>query len=481
MSRLRLLFAASEMAPLVKTGGLADVAGGLTSALRSLDCDVRVVLPAYGDLLARVDTPHSIARTRLGRYDVEVLETNVPQGQRIWLVACAELFGRNGNPYLAGDGRDWPDNADRFALFSLAIAWLARPTNLRFHADVVHLNDWQTGLAAAWLRREANPTPSVFSIHNLAYQGNFDRATFERLGLPAEFWSFDGIEFHDSMSCMKSGIAFADRLTTVSPSYAREIQTPEYGCGFDGLIRHRATVLHGIVNGIDSTVWNPSIDPLLRARYSETTLERKLINKRALQGSLDLDASDVPLLGVVSRLVHQKGIDLILSLIDSLESLPAQLVVLGNGEAAIEAALHAAGRRHAGRVAYVSQHDERLAHQIEAGADIFLMPSRYEPCGLNQMYSQTYGTVPVVRRTGGLIDTVDAVMGRDGTGFFFESATPDALLDAIRRAVEAYHDRHRWRAIQRNGMARDFSWRASALRYLDLYESLIGNRQPVSQ
>ena len=482
MSRQRVLFAASEMAPLIKTGGLADVAGGLTLALQTLNCDVRMVLPAYTGLLASLDRPQPIAHTQLGQYDVEVLEATAPQGQRIWLVACAELFARGGNPYLAADGTDWTDNADRFALFSRAIAWLAtQPTRSDFHADVVHLNDWQTGLAAAWLRRDATAPPSIFSIHNLAYQGNFDRATFDRLGLPADLWSVDGIEFHGSMSCMKSGIVFADRITSVSPSYAAEIQTPEYGCGLEGLIRHRASVLHGIVNGIDTTIWNPAIDPMLDAPYSAKSLELKLVNKHALQASLGLDAEDVPLLGVVSRLVHQKGIDLILPLLDKLTSVPAQLVVLGNGEAAIEAALDAASRRYAGRVAYLSRHDERLAHQIEAGSDIFLMPSRFEPCGLNQMYSQAYGTVPVVRRTGGLIDTVEAVSGARGTGFFFEPATSDALLDAISRAIAAFRDLDRWRAIQRNGMTRDFSWRASASGYVELYESLLSGKSATSR
>ncbi len=476
MSRQRVLFAASEMAPLIKTGGLADVAGGLTLALQTLHCDVRVVLPAYAGLLASLDRQRLIAQTQLGQFDVEIFEATAPQGQQMWLVACAELFGRDGNPYLAADGTDWADNADRFGLFSRAIAWLAtQPTVSGFRADVVHLNDWQTGLAAAWLQRDATAPPSVFSIHNLAYQGNFDRATFDRLGLPADLWSVDGIEFHDSMSCIKSGIAFADRITTVSPSYAAEIQTSEYGCGFEGLIRRRAAVLHGIVNGIDTSVWNPAIDPMLDAPYSATSLERKLVNKRALQASLGLDADELPLLGVVSRLVHQKGIDLILPLLDTLTSVPAQLAVLGNGEAAIETALDAASRRYAGRVAYVPRHDERLAHQIEAGADIFLMPSRFEPCGLNQMYSQAYGTVPVVRRTGGLIDTVEPVSGTHGTGFFFESATSDALLDAISRAIADSRDLARWRAIQRNGMARDFSWRASASRYVQLYEALLSD------
>ena len=473
MNRPQILFAASEMAPLIKTGGLADVSGSLSLALNALDCDVRVVVPFYGDLASRIEAPRSIARAHLHGHDVEVFETIAEQGQRVWLIESPLLFGRTGNPYVGADGKDWPDNADRFAVFSRAIAWLAtHPTHCDFHADIVHLNDWPTGLAAPLLRSERSAPPTVFSIHNLAYQGNYDRATFDRIGLPAGLWSIDGIEFHGQMSFIKGGIAFADRIATVSPTYAEEIQTPEYGNGLDGLIRHRASVLRGILNGIDMTIWNPTTDPLLRARYTATNLERKLINKRAVQSSLGLDPMDVPLLGVVSRLAHQKGIDLILALVDALVSLPAQLAVLGTGDPAIEQALHAASAQYPGRVAFSSRHDETMAHLIEAGADIFLMPSRFEPCGLNQMYSQAYGTVPVVRRTGGLADTVRAVSGRTGTGFLFGPATPEALLDSIKSAVAVSRNRHTWQAIQRNGMAQDFSWKRSAAEYLRLYAEL---------
>ncbi len=451
------------MAPLIKTGGLADVAGSLPLALQSLHCDVRVALPFYGELADRVQTVRSIARMHLQNRDIEVFDATAPQGQRVWLVACPELFGRNGNPYIDASGSDWPDNAERFALFSRAVAWLAtHPNDTDFRPNVVHLNDWQTGLVAPLLSRETNAPPTLFSIHNLAYQGLYDRATFDQLGLPTDLWSIDGLEFHGSMAFIKGGIAFADRITTVSPTYATEIQTLEYGYGLDGLIRHRASVLRGILNGIDTSVWNPTVDPLLRARYTVTNLERKLINKRAVQAQLGLDPSDAPLLGVVSRLAHQKGIDLILALVDALVSLPAQLAVLGSGDPSIEQLLRVASAQHPGRVAFHSGHDESMAHLIEAGADIFLMPSRFEPCGLNQMYSQAYGTIPVVRKTGGLIDTVQPVSGRSGTGFLFGPATPEALLGAVRNAVAASRNRHTWRAIQRNGMAQDFSWRSSA-------------------
>ncbi len=474
---MNVLFAASEVAPLVKTGGLADVASGLTLALERLDCNVRIVLPCYGALGSIANGARIVARTELQRRPVEVLEIVAPSSRRVWLVVCPGLFDRPGNPYLGPDGRDWPDNAERFAMFSRAIAWLAtHPRDCNFATDLVHLNDWQTGLAGALLSHETASPATVFSIHNLAYQGVFDRATFDRLELPGEFWSIDGLEFHGAMSFIKGGIAYADRLTTVSPTYAREIQTPEYGCGLDGLLRHRAGVLHGILNGIDTEIWNPNTDPLLLARYTATNLERKLINKRAIQASLGLDPSDVPLLGIVSRLAPQKGIDLVLALIDALVSLPAQLAVLGTGDSALESGLRTASVQHRGRVAFNASVDESLAHLIESGADIFLMPSRFEPCGLNQIYSQAYGTVPIVRNTGGLADTVQPVSGRAGTGFLFDQATPEALLDAIKAAVATLRNRHTWRAIQRNGMAQDFSWHSSAHRYLELYRDAMTHR-----
>jgi starch synthase len=471
-----VLYATSEMAPLIKTGGLADVAGGLPAALDELGCDVRVVLPYYGDLAGRVEA-RVLQTTQLHGFTLEILETIAPQGHRVWFVACPEMFGRAGNPYVGPDGRDWPDNAERFALFAAAIAWLGTArVDPQFRADVVHLNDWHTALAAALLNRGPDRPGSVFSIHNLSYQGIFDYATFVRVGLPADLWSMEALEFHGSMSFIKAGIAFADRITTVSPTYAREIQTPEYGCGLDGLIRQRAGDLRGILNGVDTTLWNPATDRFLDARYTSDELAGKRIDKRAIQKTLGLAPSDVPLLGVVSRLAQQKGIDLMLAAIDPLIALPAQIAVLGTGDAGIAAGLRDAVRRYPGRVAFAPRLDESLAHQIEAGADIFLMPSRFEPCGLNQMYSQIYGTVPVVRRTGGLVDTVEPVAGRSGTGFLFDHATPEALLGATERAVTAFHDRDVWRAIQRNGMRQLFSWRHSAAQYLRMYEELMDQR-----
>lgn len=480
-----VLFATSEVAPWAKTGGLADVSASLPAALAGLGVDVRLAVPGYPSVLAA-------ARSRRHLTDLDLLtdgETQARTEHRVrvltgrlgrtpaYVIACPELFERSGGPYADAAGRDWPDNAERFATFSRAVARLGGEAIDRdFAPRIVHLNDWQTGLAAVYLRQRAERPGVVFAIHNLQYQGLFDRATFERLGLPEELWRFDRLEYHDQLSFLKGGLVFADRLITVSPTYAREIQTAAHGWGLDGLLRHRREALRGILNGIDDRVWHPARDPLIPASYSRDTLYNKPRNKIVLRKRLGLAAGRTPVLGVISRLAAQKGIDLILEIVEDILRLPAQLVVLGTGDPELEAALAAACRRAPSMCAFVNRHDERMAHLIEAGADIFLMPSRFEPCGLNQMYSLTYGTVPVVRRTGGLADTVVPLEGNAecGTGFVFEEPTPQALLATVRRAVDAYHRSDSWQALQRRGMAQDFSWRASAAQYLDLYRQLAG-------
>ena len=359
------------------------------------------MLPYYGDLAGRVDV-RVLQTTQLHGFALDILETIAPQGQRVWLVACPEMFGRAGNPYVGPDGRDWPDNAERFALFAAAIAWLGTArVDPHFRADIVHLNDWHTALAAALSSRSPDRPGSVFSIHNLSYQGIFDYATFVRIGLPAHLWSMQGLEFHGSMSFIKAGIAFADRITTVSPTCAREIQTAEYGCGLDGLIRHRAGDLRGILNGVDTTLWNPATDRFLDAHYTSSELAGKL-HRQARHSKI------VGAYGERRSATRRRE--------SSCAAEGHRPDTCGDrrfGRAA-RAARGARYRRcrdrigvarlppdETGRVAFAPRLDEALAHQIEAGADIFLMPSRFEPCGLNQMYSQIYGTVPVVRRTGG--------------------------------------------------------------------------------
>jgi starch synthase len=474
----RVLFASSEFGPLIKTGGLADVSASLPAALAELGCDIRVAIPGYGAVLAQVRDGRTLARMRFGPYDVQFVETE-RDGVPVVLVCCPTLFARNGDPYLGPDGTDWSDNADRFALFARALVWLATVGPATVRPNILHLNDWQTGLAAPLLEPLGERPLRVFSIHNLAYQGVYDRATFERLTLPDALWSYRGLEFHGRMSFIKGGIAFADALTTVSPTYAREIQTAEYGAGLEGLLQHRRADLHGIVNGIDTAVWNPASDPLIAAHYDSDDLDRKRLNKSALQQELGLAPGPQPLLGIVSRLAQQKGMDLVLEALPALLEAGCQIAALGAGDSGLQQSLRAAAAAHPGQVAFAEGRNERLAHMIEAGADIFLMPSRYEPCGLNQMYSMRYGTVPVARRTGGLADTIVPVSKglAHGTGFLFDDPTAAALTSTVRAALRLFRNADAWRRVQLNGMVRDFSWHASAERYLSLYRNLLTARE----
>jgi starch synthase len=471
----KVLFATSELGPLIKTGGLADVSASLPAALAQLGCDIRVVMPGYGAVLRQVPSARSLCRVRLGPYEVEILETTVSTGFPVLLVCSPTLFGREGDPYLGPDGRDWDDNADRFALFSRAVAWLAEQDQWGGRPNILHLNDWQTGLVGAFL---AGGTPGpciVFSIHNLSYQGLFDFDTFSRLGLPMQLWSYDALEFHGQLSFIKGGIGFADGLTTVSPTYAREIQTPDYGAGLDGLLRFRSQRLQGILNGIDTEVWNPARDRLIPSQYDAERLAAKAGNKAALQQEFGLVPGKQPLFAMISRLVHQKGVDLLVEALPTLLELQGQLVVLGSGDAAWQQVLQRAADAHAGQVGFNGSRDERLAHLVEAGADIFLMPSRFEPCGLNQMYSMRYGTVPIARRTGGLADTVTPIddgLGK-ATGFLFDEPSGPALARTMRTALRLYRNPDVWQRLQRNGMATDFSWHVSAERYLALYRDLL--------
>ena len=479
---LRVLFAASEFAPLIKTGGLADVAGALTAALRELGVDVRVVLPAYREVLAGLPTPRRIAHLpAIGRFPAaDLLEAEGPRAQPLLLLQCSALFERDGGPYVDRTGRDWADNALRFGLFSMVTALLATPASpYAWRCDVLHCNDWQTGLAPAYhfWRRSPRP-PCLMTVHNLAYQGVFPAATLSDLALPAESLDINGIEYYGNLSFLKGGLLYANRITTVSPTYAREIQTEPLGFGLHGLLSMRHADLEGILNGIDVDLWNPRSDPALAATYDADRLERKKINTHALRARFDLQQpADTPLIGMVSRLVTQKGADLVVAAAERIVRLPAQLLVLGTGEPEIERGLKSLAARHPGVIAVQLGFDEDLSHLIEAGADLFLMPSRFEPCGLNQMYSQRYGTPPIVRRTGGLADSVvdctpESLANGAATGFVFAEPTPDAMLRAVHRACELWKNVAMWQQVQKNGMRRDFGWGESARRYLQLYEAL---------
>jgi len=483
---MKVLFATSEIAPWVKTGGLGDVAAALPPALRRAGCDVRVLVPRYPALRdAFPDAEHLVHLPWMGGHlpgaDLYVAQ---PEGSFPFLLLdCPMLYDRSGNPYLWPEGSDWLDNHLRFGLLSRVAARLASAaTPLDWQPDILHCHDWQTGLAPYYLRHYehggAGGAAAVMTIHNLAFQGVFPPQLLDELALTGSDWHIDGVEYYGYLSFLKAGLRHADALTTVSPSYAREIQTESEGMGMQGLLQSRAAQLTGILNGIDDAVWNPAGDPHLAAHYDRDHLDKKLKCKTALQQEMGLaERSDCPLFGVVSRLTHQKGLDLVAAIGDALAGLPAQLVVLGSGDKVLEAAFRELAERHQGQVAVKIGFSEPLAHRIEAGADCFLMPSRFEPCGLNQMYSLAYGTPPLVRATGGLADTVvdhSATGLADGSanGFVCGDATPAAILDTVRRVATLWQDKPSWRQLQRNAMAGDYSWRNPAQRYLDLYNSL---------
>ena len=466
---MQVLFVTPECAPLTKTGGLGDVSAALPAALRSIGLDVRTLIPGYREIVSQDSRP--LASLRVLGFDCRLLEAGT-----MLVLDCPELYVRDGGPYQTHEGQDWEDNALRFGVLSKAAAVLGSAGSpIDWRPDVVHSQDWPAALAPVYLDAEPERAATVMTVHNLAFQGNFDAALIGPLELPRAAFHLDGLEFHGRLSFLKGGIAYADAVTTVSPSYAREIQGETLGCGLDGLLRRRREALSGILNGIDTAEWDPAADRRIAQRYDVHTLEAKAANKAALQKRMGLRPDeDLPLLGMVSRFTHQKGADLVAAAADELAAMPAQLALLGKGERAVEEALRALAARHPGRIGLQIGFDEDLAHAIEAGADLFLMPSRFEPCGLNQMYSQRYGTPPVARATGGLIDTIV-----DGTtGFLFEGAEPAALTAAVRRALAAYRDPARWARVQRAGMGRDFSWGAAARRYADLYARLARRQAP---
>ena len=457
---MRVLFVTPECAPLTKTGGLGDVSAALPAALRSQGADVRTLLPAYRGI--SLQDARECAKLRLLQMDARVLE----KGECLFL-DCPPLYDRPGGPYQDEHGADWHDNPIRFGVLSRAAALLGSVASpLEWRPEIVHCNDWPTALAPVYMHFEHADAGSVMTVHNLAFQGLFDPGWLSRLELPPASFAVEGLEFYGKLSFLKGGLIYADAITTVSPSYAREIQTEELGCGLDGVLRERRERLRGIVNGIDVEIWNPASDTHLAERYSWSTLEKKAANKRALQQRLNLrEDAAAPLLGAVCRFTHQKGVDLIAAAADELVGLGAQICMLGRGDRELEAGFTILAARHPQNVAATIGFNEDLAHLIEAGVDMFLMPSRFEPCGLNQMYSQRYGTPPIARATGGLGDTI----ADNETGFLFERAESSALVSAAGRALEAYRDTRRWREIQRRGMTRDFSWAGPARQYADLY------------
>lgn len=486
---LRILMASSEAHPLIKTGGLADVATSLPTALRQLGQDARLVIPAYPRALRQVRDPAPLCELRLpmSRASVRILAGRHPDHDLpVYLVDAPDYFSREGNPYTDLSGRDWGDNAERFLLFCRVLAAMAQGVPaLGWQPDVLHGNDWQTGLAPALLQDQPERPATVFTIHNLAYQGLFERATFDRIGLPPALWSLSGVEFHQRLSFIKGGIVFSDRVNTVSPTYAAEVRTPRFGCGLDGLLRQTGGRFSGILNGIDYQVWDPAADSLILQPYSRDDFALKVENKLDVQREFGLPRSeDAFVLGYIGRLVEQKGVDLILAILPELLRDPrVQLIVLAAGDWQSEQSLLELASRYPRQVGVFVGYDEVRAHRIEAGCDSFLMPSRFEPCGLNQIYSLRYGTPPIVHRTGGLADTVtdttpETLATGSASGFLFHEPQPQALLQAVRRAIDLYrNDPDGWRRLAVTGMSQDFSWEASARSYLQLYADALAERR----
>jgi starch synthase len=492
-TRMNILFASAEAHPLIKTGGLADVAGSLPRAIRNLRHDIRIVIPAYQAVLKQPEKFTLVAHLMLEgvTQPVRILAGRLPGSTvTLYLVDSPEHFDRPGDPYTIKSGAAWPDNAERFTAFCRAIEALSLDAaGLDWQPDIVHCNDWQTGLVPALLARHLPRPANLFTIHNLAYQGLHDWKTFKKLKLPADFWSTEAMEFHNQFSFIKGGLVFTDWITTVSPTYAQEIQTSEFGCGLEGLISHRADTLTGIINGVDYNVWNPGRDLQIPVTFNARSLSHKVENKRALQEHFGLPVDErIPLFATISRLVEQKGIDLILDIVPQLVKHNAQLIVLGSGDEKIEADIRTTVKAHPDNVATYIGYDESLSHHIEAGADMFLMPSRFEPCGLNQIYSLRYGTVPIVRHTGGLADTVtdttpETLQAKTATGFSFDAATSDALLASVERALLYYRQPDIWQQLVCTGMRQDFSWKRSAQLYIKLYETIIARRagEPIAE
>jgi len=478
MTALRVLAVASEIYPLVKTGGLADVAGALPAALDPHGVAVRTMVPGYPVVLSAL-----AGGTILHRFDdvfggEAALLSGSAGGLDLFVLDAPHLYVRPGNPYLGPDGKDWPDNAQRFAALGYVAAEVCRGLVPAFLPQVLHAHDWQAALAPAYLRfGQASATKSIVTIHNLAFQGWFPAATFAQLRLPPAAYAIDGVEYYGGVGYLKGGLQCADAITTVSPTYAREICTAEGGMGLDGLLRLRRSALHGIVNGIDTGVWNPATDGHIAATYDAKRLGRRTVNKRAIEERFGLEAGTGLLYCIVSRLTGQKGMDLVVDSLDDLVQSGARLALLGSGQSDLESTFAAAAKRHPGHVGAVLGYDEPLSHLLQAGADAILIPSRFEPCGLTQLYGLRYGCVPVVSRVGGLADTIidanDAALSAGvASGIQFSPVDRPGLVDALARAASLFRDQTPWRDLQRRGMRADVSWERSAGKYAALFRSL---------
>jgi starch synthase len=477
MTLLRVLSVASEIYPLIKTGGLADVAGALPAALAECGIATKTLVPGYPDIIKAIPAASMLLQMESFYGGPARLLSGTCEGLELLVLDAPHLFARPGNPYLGPDGNDWPDNALRFAALSRMAADIALGVIAPLVPDIVHAHDWQAALAPVFLHHHSGPRPgTVMTVHNLAYQGLFPHEMLGPIGLPPDSFNVHGVEYYGKVSFLKGGLQFADRITTVSPTYALEIQSDDGGMGLGGLLRERSGILSGIINGIDTAVWNPATDPDIAARFSIDALSRRAANKVALQQRFGLDPKpDAPLLGVISRLSWQKGLDLLLANLNTILAEGMQLALLGSGDRDLQDGYVAAAKAHRGRIGVVIGYDERLAHLIQAGCDALVVPSRFEPCGLTQLCALRYGAVPIVARVGGLEDTVaDAdEPGARATGFKFGPVTADNLAAALRRASITFHDKPAWQSLQRNGMTTDVSWHNRASHYADLYRDML--------
>lgn len=482
---MRVLFVTSEAYPLAKTGGLADVSRALPMALTARGIDVRILMPAYPRALTRIEQPHIVAKLDplIGTDDGVLITGKLPDSDvPVYLVDSPSLYRRPGGLYQDENGEEWPDNARRFAYLSHVAAKIARDeTHLSWQPDIVHANDWHVGLLPLLLKLTDTPRPStIFTTHNMAFQGNFHADVLPDIGVPKEYYTNGAIEFYGWVSYLKAGLRFADRVTTVSPNYAREILTTEYGCGMEGVLQGRGKDFCGILNGIDPSLWDPAIDDTLAHTYHSGDISGKRDCKRALQHEVGLPVSDdTPVIGFVSRLTHQKMADVVGNVVADIVNRDAQFVLVGEGDPVMEAVFRTAEEQFPRNVSVYIGYGEPLAHRLQAGSDILLAPARFEPCGLTQLYALRYGTLPVVRRTGGLADTVtdatpQTIAARTATGFVFEKPHRDDLLEALDRAIALYREPLNWRRMQSYAMSQNYSWDSSAAKYIDLYRAASG-------
>lgn len=476
---MKVLSVSSEVFPLIKTGGLADVAGALPIALKPFGVETKTLLPGYPGVMKVLQNP--VVRLEfpdlLGQ-PARLLEVE-HQGLDILVLDAPAYYDRPGGPYLDTTGKDHPDNWRRFAALSLAGAEIAAGLLPGWRPDLVHAHDWQSAMVPVYMRYYPTPElPSILTIHNIAFQGQFGADILPGLRLPPHAFATESIEYYGNVGFLKGGLQTAHAITTVSPSYAEEILTPEFGMGLEGVIASRRDVLHGIVNGIDADIWNPATDPVVHTHYGPTTLKNRIENRRSIEEFFHLDHDDAPIFCVISRLTWQKGMDLVASAADEIVALGGKLVVLGSGEVALEGALLAAANRNPGRIGVSIGYNEPMSHLMQAGCDAIIIPSRFEPCGLTQLYGLRYGCVPIVARTGGLNDTVidanhAALAAKVATGIQFAPVNEESMLQALRRAMRLYADQKVWTQLQKQGMKSDVSWEKSAERYVALYSSLV--------